>query len=724
MTDNTETKPNNIIMNSQYQQHNNIMDTMMSTYLSSFMMKIMNSNNKLSIRNIWYLIVICSMTEIKGLVTSLLSHIRTKVDYSEMFNNQLYLMRIRKRIEMPSYDDDDMDQYDEVNDTNCTIDLVLNNQMMEALLIHYTDDLGNELEVANNLAMDYTDCQDPSVKIVISNFSFDIPEICTVHLPNNLEISRKYNGEISSMNTATTVCSSEPIYDDMKSLLNLINDKIIHKKIRNVYIKFRDNSKCTDNLVNYVLDKTYILIQYNRLEWLECIISQILSEVICNVGNTTIRLTLITIFLTIAMKNSNKKQTLIDIVESMKQGIFTIPCLTINCKNDKLKKITLKHLGNTTDYSKINLHNGQSSVLYKRLEDYGYVFEKQNNSNTSMAVSLVPLQQISNNELIKQFHNYMNTIIAKHQQIQLEKQTAYLLKVEFENKEIQVSNPKYEQYISENKSDDDSDEKPEKPPQHITVIEKIHKIVQTKIREFNKPMDTLYLREHDKTNMLTMLKAFNNRNELFERLGIPKKLGILGYGEPGTGKTSTILAIANYLNLNIYYIDLKNVKTNEQLKELFDTVIKNSVNNGIIVFEDIDAMTDIVHKRETSSPTSNTTSVLSETNDKISLSYLLNLLDGTLCQENTIFIMTTNHKECLDPAIYRKGRIDIEIEFKKCDRYQIRCIYEQIMERAIPEQLLERIKEDEHTPADIIFHLIKYLYRQVSDEEILADFLE
>jgi SpoVK/Ycf46/Vps4 family AAA+-type ATPase len=219
------------------------------------------------------------------------------------------------------------------------------------------------------------------------------------------------------------------------------------------------------------------------------------------------------------------------------------------------------------------------------------------------------------------------------------------------------------------------------PSETITKIEKVSKIVKTEIREFSKPFDTLYLRKEDKDKLLSMLQTYEKRDQIFEELGIPKKLGILAHGLPGTGKTTTILAIADHLGLDVYYLNLNGIKLNSQLKELFDYIIKENIMGGLIVFEDIDAMTDIVLKRTETTDSSSDASGgeasggeanggeasgatgIKDIDDKLSLSYLLNLLDGTLCMENTMFIITTNFKNKLDPALYRKGRIDVDIEF-------------------------------------------------------------
>jgi len=64
---------------------------------------------------------------------------------------------------------------------------------------------------------------------------------------------------------------------------------------------------------------------------------------------------------------------------------------------------------------------------------------------------------------------------------------------------------------------------------------------------------------------------------------------------------------------------------------------------------------------------------------KVSLSGLLNALDGIGAQEGRILFATTNKYSSLDPALCRPGRMDIHIEFKLASKFQAgqlyRCFY-------------------------------------------------
>jgi len=59
----------------------------------------------------------------------------------------------------------------------------------------------------------------------------------------------------------------------------------------------------------------------------------------------------------------------------------------------------------------------------------------------------------------------------------------------------------------------------------------------------------------------------------------------------------------------------------------------------------------------------------------ISLSGLLNAIDGVATHEGRILIMTTNHPEKLDAALIRSGRVDMQIRFTFAKRAQIQELF-------------------------------------------------
>jgi len=125
----------------------------------------------------------------------------------------------------------------------------------------------------------------------------------------------------------------------------------------------------------------------------------------------------------------------------------------------------------------------------------------------------------------------------------------------------------------------------------------------------------------------------------------------LFYGPPGTGKSSLSLGISNYTKRDILSINMSKDITDSNIISL----ISNRAPKSIVLFEDIDCLLDDINRSEESK----------DKEVKISLSCILNILDGIYTPNDVIFIITTNNLEKIDEAIKRKGRTDVLLEIKK-----------------------------------------------------------
>ncbi|KAL4816560.1 BCS1 N terminal-domain-containing protein [Aspergillus spinulosporus] len=168
----------------------------------------------------------------------------------------------------------------------------------------------------------------------------------------------------------------------------------------------------------------------------------------------------------------------------------------------------------------------------------------------------------------------------------------------------------------------------------------------------------------------------------YSNRGIPYRRGYLLHGPPGTGKTSLCFAAAGLLGLELYLLNLSSKSLDEdELMALFTELPTRC----IVLLEDVDCA-GMSQKRTlaNSSNNDNGNSVSPEMQDQeegnggsgatpggtgvfekqgVSLSGLLNVIDGVAACEGRILVMTTNHPEKLDPALVRPGRIDLSIAF-------------------------------------------------------------
>jgi AAA+ superfamily predicted ATPase len=267
------------------------------------------------------------------------------------------------------------------------------------------------------------------------------------------------------------------------------------------------------------------------------------------------------------------------------------------------------------------------------------------------------------------------------------------------------------------------------PPEKLVITTTKLGIDEQTINQTCRQMQSLSLKSKDKKKLMCALDDYLEDGPTLKAWGIKNKLNILLHGEPGTGKSSTIEAIATYLNKPIYYVDMKEARTNNDLKLIFDHVNSVAVGGGIIVMEDIDAMTECVHKRisicqeELSADNTTVSSIMSDTNT-LTLEFFLNILDGVLTADKSIFITTTNHIDKLDPAFYRAGRFNLKIELGLCNHDQMNYIYKNMRGAEIPVDILCQIPENKFKPAEFIFHIKDYARDfTLSDAEILEPFM-
>lgn len=242
----------------------------------------------------------------------------------------------------------------------------------------------------------------------------------------------------------------------------------------------------------------------------------------------------------------------------------------------------------------------------------------------------------------------------------------------------------------------------------------------------NRPvrdMRTVVLDQQQKLDLLADINEYLHPStpRWYANRGIPLRRGYLFHGPPGTGKTSLSFALAGVFGLDIHVISLQEpTLTEEDLGSLFGALPRRCV----VLLEDIDSAglrrpADQIEQeveedkkaQESSSsggggdgkndgsnkddggskdgrerggrgqgrPSDWKVSDLAKAlkkegsgDDKkgISLSGLLNAIDGVASHEGRVLIMTTNAPESLDEALIRPGRVDLQVEFAHATRQQ------------------------------------------------------
>lgn len=176
-------------------------------------------------------------------------------------------------------------------------------------------------------------------------------------------------------------------------------------------------------------------------------------------------------------------------------------------------------------------------------------------------------------------------------------------------------------------------------------------------------LESVILRAGEKERLIRDLETFRASGQRYRRLGVPYHRGYLLYGPPGSGKTSLVSALAAKFGMSIYAVNLTEL-TDRTLK----TAISEVPENSLILFEDIDCM-EAGSRRPEDGRGAGEHTPDDRDNEKrvpagpfgVTLSGLLNVLDGFHAPDNVVFVMTTNKVEKLDPALLRPGRIDYKL---------------------------------------------------------------
>jgi DNA polymerase III delta prime subunit len=219
------------------------------------------------------------------------------------------------------------------------------------------------------------------------------------------------------------------------------------------------------------------------------------------------------------------------------------------------------------------------------------------------------------------------------------------------------------------------------------------------------------------------VEFFLTRKDWYEKKGIPYTLGFMFHGDPGCGKTSTVKAIANTARRHIINIQLSEIKSKAQLRHLFfneEIHVMNGqtterytipIHERLYLIEDIDAMGDSVLERKWKKPevpksekkkTGDPWMDKEEEDSKetIDLSFLLNLLDGTLEASGRILCISSNFPERIDKALIRPGRVDMIVNFKKCNRQILKEMVSSFYDQDI-EDWTDETMDYKWTPAEV-----------------------
>ncbi|KAH9204855.1 P-loop containing nucleoside triphosphate hydrolase protein, partial [Leptodontidium sp. 2 PMI_412] len=225
-----------------------------------------------------------------------------------------------------------------------------------------------------------------------------------------------------------------------------------------------------------------------------------------------------------------------------------------------------------------------------------------------------------------------------------------------------------------------------------------------------RPMSTVMFDETEKEKLTKDVKEFFDpaMEDWYSCRSIPYRRGYLFHGPPGTGKTSLCYAIAGETELDVYVLSLSNT-------DLGENTIISCLNllpsRCLLLLEDIDAVgisRDLTQSQVKPGP------------KPISLSTLLNILDGSLAHCGSITCATTNFPDRLDAALVRTGRVDYKVPFTIANRAVVAGVFSSMFTfpkdnspidiEDLAKQFAAKIPEFMFTAAEVQGYLLGHKY--------------
>ena len=253
-----------------------------------------------------------------------------------------------------------------------------------------------------------------------------------------------------------------------------------------------------------------------------------------------------------------------------------------------------------------------------------------------------------------------------------------------------------------------------------------------------RPLATVAVEGNLAERLLADIAAFKADEAWYKSHYVPYRRGYLLHGPPGSGKSTLAAALAAEAELNVCVLSLANKNLDDNA---FLEALRQMPKNSMLLLEDVDAVNAQTERRapaqyeydtfpalmtsggdedessgdwvaKSVSFPPNIVGLSQRGGGSLTLAGILNGLDGLTTPSGLIVMMTTNHREQLDPALIRPGRVDVHAEIGLATRAQVHDLFLRFFpdHGHLADGFVGTVTPGTTSPAAIQEHLVRHRY--------------
>jgi hypothetical protein len=216
-----------------------------------------------------------------------------------------------------------------------------------------------------------------------------------------------------------------------------------------------------------------------------------------------------------------------------------------------------------------------------------------------------------------------------------------------------------------------------------------------------RDLKTLFLPTRIKSSLKKEIKDFVTSKREYEQFGIPYHRYYLFQGKSGTGKVSTVSALAAYLDWNLAFFTPSRTTSTSHLLKALSTLPSST----ILLFEDVDIFFDKMNGE-------------SETRFPFSAFFHLS---GTC----PLVFFTVQNTKRLPDSFFPPGKIHRVVDFTYASRFQIRKMFKHFQQdKQVLKDLLSEIQKQKiHVTTSCLYKLLfEYRHSSLTSKQWMEKF--